>query len=285
MTRLLAPTAILSALLACGPADTGPSVEEQVQAKCPRVHMDRLAGDWVSATGDTKTRFRVLEAGGRTVLWLADPAVSNHKLELVGTKRDKDWQFDEVPRGKRKAMIEAGGEKAKRLYVAPKLQRCAVEVYAGAVDVDGKEAMAPQPKEFLEFPATAGLELSYHPHDEPLFIGEAARSATVADQELSELGEPRYESPAGAILATAWTDAAADGAETCTFTVDAWFDDQPVANGKEVAAGAPVDGRRPWSFTFDAPYSGGHRMELHRYRACGGPRELVGVAGLEVLLP
>lgn len=285
MTRLLVPAALLGALLACGGADTGPSVEEQVQSKCPRVHMDKLAGDWVSATGDTKVRFRVVEDGERTLLWLSDPSFSNHKLELVGTRRDKDWQFDELPRGKRKAMIAAGGESPKRVYLAPKAQRCALEVFQGAVTAEGKEVLAPKPKEFLQFPETAGLTLTYRPHDEPLFLADAAKDPAVADKEIAELGEPRYESPAGAILTTAWTDAAADGAEGCTFSVDAWFDDQPVEGGQDVAAGEPVGGRRPWSFTFDAPYTGSHRLELHRHRTCGGTRELVAVAGLEVLLP
>ncbi len=285
MTRLVLPVSVLAALLACGAPEAAPEPEDAASAKCPRVHMDKLAGDWILSTGDTKTRFHIEETAGGTVMWIADPSFSNHKLELAGTRREKDWQFDEVPRGKRKAMIAAGGERLKRVYVTPKSRKCSLEIYQGAVDAAGAEVLAPQPREFLQFPEGSGVVFTYRPHDEPLFIGEAALKPAVADQEMASQGEPSYASPAGAIPTTAWTAADADGGEGCTFDLDAWFDDQPVEGGQNVPAGAPVDGRRPWSFTFQAPYTGGHRLEVHRYRTCGGARELLAVAGLEVLLP
>ena len=42
---------------------------------------------------------------------------------------------------------------------------------------------------------------------------------------------------------------------------------------------------RHWTHTFEAPYTGNHRFELHRYRACdGGARELIGVAGTDAAM-
>lgn len=285
MSRLAIPTAVLTVVLACGGEPPAASVADQAASKCPRVHLDKLAGDWVLATGDTKTRFRVVEQGGRTLLWYVDPAYSAQKLELVGTKRDKDWQFDELPRGRRKQMLEADAEVPKRIYLAPKPQRCAVEVYAGMAPKDGKEVMPPKSKEFLQFPDQPAVRFTYDPHDEPLFLGEAATSWAVAQKQVAELGGPNADVAAGKIPATAWTKAEADGGEGCVFTLDAYFDDQPVEGGQEVAAGVVVDGMRPWSFTFDAPYRDAHRFELHRYRTCGGARERLAVAGIDAILP
>lgn len=283
MTRLAPLAAVLGLVLACGPS--APPPDDGASSKCPRVHLDKLAGDWVSASGDVKVRFRVLERDGKTLLWLADPGYSNQKLELVGTKREKDWQFDEVPRGQRKRLLDAAAETPKRVYLQPKPQRCAVEVYAGAVGADGKEIMGSTPREFLQFPEPPPVELSYAPFDEVVYLAEAAASWAVAEKEVAELGEPKSEAAMGRVSVTAWSDPAADGDAACTFTLDAWFDDQRVEGGAEVPVGAPIEGRRPWTFTFDAPYTGNHRFELHRYRSCGGgPRELVAVAGVDAVL-
>jgi hypothetical protein len=283
MIRLAPLAATLAWALACG-APEAPS-GEGAATKCPRVHLDKLAGDWVSASGDAKVRFRVVERDGKTLLWLTDPGYSNQKLELLGRKREKDWQFDEIPRGRRKRLLDAQAEVPKRVYVQPRPQRCAVEVYAGVVGADGREQVGSTPREFLQFPEPAPVELSFAPFDEVLYVGEAAARWSVAEAEVAALGEPRYEVPMGRVSVTAWSDPAADGDPACTYTLDAWFDDQRVTGGSEVAVGAAIDGRRPWTYTFEAPYTGNHRFELHRYRSCGGgPRELLAVAGTDAVL-
>lgn len=275
-------------LLACGetgPAEPAPkSLEEQAAEKCPRVHLDKLAGDWVLGTGDVKTRMRVVDQGGETLLWYTDPAFSNHRLELVGTKRDKDWQFEERPSGKRAKLIEAGGEEKKRVYVAPKLQRCRLEVYAGTVDAAGKETMPPKGKDFAMFPDAPGVTFSFAPFAEPLFVGEAAKGKAAADQQLAEQGEPKPDVDRGSILAAAYSVEGADGDPSCTFTATAFFDGQAVEGAAEVPAAPPADGVRVWSYTFEAPYTGNHALELHRYRTCGGKKELIAVAGLDAIL-
>ncbi|MCB9681637.1 MAG: hypothetical protein H6733_09220 [Alphaproteobacteria bacterium] len=284
MRHLVLPAAAIAVSLACGGSAPEPAPAEQVNDKCPRVGMDAMAGDWVLATGDVKTRFRVLQRGGDTVLWYVDPSFSNHKLELVGTRHEHDWQFDERPTGPRKRLIDSGGEQPKRVYLQPRLSKCAVEVLVGSVDADGKETIAPRPKEFLQFPDNAGVVLSYQPPDAPLFFNDAAKDHAKAAQELAD-GGPRIDVPSGAIVAGAWSEADADGDAACTYTFDAWFDSQPLEAGKEQPAGEVVDGARPWTYAYDAPYGGNHTFELYRYRACnGGARELIGVSGSDAAL-
>jgi hypothetical protein len=42
---------------------------------------------------------------------------------------------------------------------------------------------------------------------------------------------------------------------------------------------------RHWTHTFEAPYSGNHRFELHRFRQCdGGTRERIAVAGTDAAM-
>lgn len=283
--QIILATAVTVA--ACGgPAEPPPpTLEEQAAAKCPRVHMDKMAGDWVLSTGDVKTRFRVVEQGGKTHLWYIDPAYSNHKLDLVGEKRDKDWRFDEVPRGRRKALIEAGGETRKRVYVQPSMRECVLKVFPGQVAADGAEAVPPNGKSFIQWPASADVTFSFAPHDEPVFLGEAATDWSRAQKEVEELGGPMAGHPLGEVVVAAWADAAADGDPGCAYTYDAYFDDQPVAEGAGQPAGEVADGRRPYRHTFQAPYSGNHRFEIVRFRQCGdGAREQLAVAGLDVAL-
>lgn len=289
--RLFPVALALASALACGGASDDapapPSLEEQASAKCPRVHMDKMAGDWILATGDPKTRMRVLESGGETLLWYIDPAFSNHKLELVGTKRDSDWRFDERPRGARKRLVEEGGAAKKRVYLDPKVRKCAVEVVTGTVDDAGEERIAPKAKEFLQFPEQQGVVFSYRPHDAPLFVGEAATDKAKADAQVEELGEPRRDAEMGTVPVGGWSAVADDGETSCTYTFDAYFDHRPVdgAQGVEVAAVEEGAEHRHWTHTFEAPYTGNHTFELFRYRTCdGGERELLGVMGIDAAL-
>jgi hypothetical protein len=288
MSRTLILASLTSLFAACGSSEPPPkTLEEQAAEKCPRVSHDaaKMAGDWVLGTGSPKTRFRVFQDGDRTVMWYIDPAFSNHKLELVGTARDKDWKFEEVPVGRRKLMVAAGGEPLKRVYLQHRLQQCAMEIFAGTVDAEGREVLPPQPKVFRQWPDGQQVSFSFAPHNELLFVGEAATDKKKADQQLVDLGSPGVEAAMGKVTVGLWTEVAADGDPSCTYTFDAWFDDQPVEGASAVAAGAAADGWRHWTHTFDAPYTGNHGFELHRYRQCGdGARELISVAGSDVVL-
>ena len=273
-------------LTACGSSEPPPeSLEDIAARKCPRVHMDKMTGDWLLSTGNPKTRMRLVVEGDKTLLWYIDPSFSNHKLELVGTKRDKDWQFDELPRGARTKLVETGGEAKKRLYLQPKMTSCAVEVYAGTVNAEGKETMPPKAKEFLQWPDGSPQQFSFAPHDETLFLGEAATDKTKADKQLKDQGAPGIEVEMGSVVVGVWTDVSSDGDAACSYTYDAYFDDQLVEGATEQSA-ADVNGEtRHWTHTFEAPYSGNHRFELHRFRQCDdGARERIAVAGTDAAM-
>ena len=76
---------VMGALAAasCGaPEPVGPTLEELAAEKCPRVHIDRLAGDWIIATGNPKTRMRLLETEAGYTAWFIGGFYA--KLELQG---------------------------------------------------------------------------------------------------------------------------------------------------------------------------------------------------------
>lgn len=279
----------LALLVACGGESTeGPSgpktLDEAAAAKCPRILLDKIEGDYLFGSGNPKTRFRVNKRGSETILWYLDPTYSNHRIELVGKKRDKDWQFDERPRGKRKGLIGEGGEEAKRIYIRPRLKECRLEVHAGSVKKDGSETMPPAGKKFGEFPPMEGLVFAYSPFDEPLFLGEAGLKKSVADAQMKELGEPKPDIKRGKIDVGMWTDASADGDASCTFTLDAFYDGQLVTGAADIPAQEPVDGQRHWKHQFEVPYTDNHTLEIHRHKTCGGKKERIAVAGLDVIL-
>lgn len=288
MSRTLFVASLSLLSWGCGPGEPPPkSLEELAAEKCPRVSHDaaKMTGDWILAAGNPKTRMRLLRDGDRTLMWYVDPSFSNHKLELVGTARDKDWRFDEVPVGRRKITVDAGGEPLKRVYLQPRLKSCAMEVFTGTVDDKGREVLPPRPKEFLQWPEGQNVVFSFAPHRELLFVGEAAADKAKADAQIAATGSPAFEAAMGKVPVGFWSDAAADGDAACTFTFDAYFDDMPVEGAGEQPAGEVVDGKRHWTYTFDAQFSGNHGFELHRYRACaGGPRELIAVSGADVAL-
>ena len=57
---------VLVLLVGCGGGSEGQNTETLAAEKCPKVHLDRLAGDWVmvqGATADGKTRLRIVQQG------------------------------------------------------------------------------------------------------------------------------------------------------------------------------------------------------------------------------
>lgn len=271
-------------------APTGPSeVEQQAIAKgCPT--MGTVAGDYLLVQGNTpdhKYRFRIMDDGGQYAMWYTGGGFGARAMS--GVKRETDIQFTEIPDARKQAAFEAGTEPLVRIYVEPRLDRCALRV--SLLDVTsnaGKETEKGKPGflEYVRFPKKQ--EILWQPCDGPAFIYDAAKDAKVADKQLSELGTPKPDGALGeAIPVAAWTDAAADGPDSCTYDMDLYFDDLPVQEGGQaVPAGAVKDGRRHWYVpAWKAPYSGNHHFTLQRYRTCdGGSRELIGVSCLEAVL-
>lgn len=291
--RLL-PLVALPLLLACPqgdeqPAAPGPADLEAkaIEKGCPT--WSTLEGDYLLVSGaapDHKQRFRIMKEGDAWSMWYVDGGFT--RRVMTGVKRENDLQFTEVPDERKKASFEAGQEPLRRVYVEPRLEKCALRVSRLNVQkTEGKEAEvgSPVPVEFMRFPKEQPI--SSHPCTEPLFLYEGASSWAKAKAQLDEAG-PKIDHALGeAIPAAAFSDAAADGAETCTYDMDLWFDDLPVPEGgKAVPAGEVKDGKRTWSVpAWKAPYSGNHLFEVHRYRTCeGGARELIGVACLEAVL-
>ena len=100
---------------------------------------------------------------------------------------------------------------------------------------------------------------------------QLSRSGTA--EPATELGE--------AIPVGLWTDGAADD---CTYSMDPFFDDQPVEGKQDVAVSTVKSGRRQWYAEWFAPYSGNHIFEMYRYKTCGGTKDLIAVAAIEAIL-
>jgi hypothetical protein len=115
---------LLLTLVACSGGTNNPkeSAAEPVNAKCPNVHIDRLATDWIISTGDPKNRMRILETGSGYTAWLTDGFFV--KREFAGVKRDGDVRFTELPSGNRKTRIENDEETLVRFYAKPTLSKC-----------------------------------------------------------------------------------------------------------------------------------------------------------------
>ncbi|NOY26053.1 MAG: hypothetical protein GXP62_09295 [Oligoflexia bacterium] len=288
--------AFLSLLLTACPQDDGaqkadgpPTLEQRAIAKgCPT--MSTLAGDYLLVQGNTpdhKNRFRIIDDGdGSFTMWYVDGGFGKRVMD--GVKRGQDVRFTEIPDARKKAAFQAGEEPLKRVYVEPRIQQCALRVTRLDVNRSGGkdiERGSPLMVEFVRFPKTQ--EVTFHPCDGPAFIYDAAKSYKVAAKQLKDQGAPRSDGALGEqIPVAAWTDAAADGADTCTFDMDLYFDDLPLPEGgKAVPVGDVVAGKRHWFVpAWKAPYSGNHNFELYRYKTCDGSRELVGVSCLEAVL-
>ncbi len=274
------------ALTACsGSEEEGPAtLEEAATQKCPRVHMDRMEGDWVVSTGDVKTRLRILPEGEGYKVWYVGGFFS--KLELEGVKRDDDLQLTELPRGGRAELIEAGSTEKRRMYLRPVLKTCSLHLEEGWVSADGKETIEPptKAKEFLPFP-DGQKQFTYRPADEAIFFYDAAKDREVAEKQLEDLGGPLFEiEGSSAIPVGMWSRAEADGDASCTYDMDLYFDDQPVPGGQKLPAGEVEDGMRHWYHEWDANWSFNHNFEMYRYRTCEGERELIAVAATEAVL-
>ena len=288
--------ALLPLLAGCPETDTQPEAptEDPRLEKCPKIHMDRMAGQWIKVNGkaaDHTYRFELMADGaGESVqkytMWYTGGGFT--KRVLQGERRDHDFKFTEVAEGKRKADFEAGEQGIVRLYVEPKLDSCALRISELEVKMkEGKEVEQAKPGfvEYLPFPENQPF--SFRPCDGQLFLADAAKSKAVADKQVEALMGPDPATSLGeAIPVAAWTDAAADGDAACAYDMDLYFDDRPVKDKQAVPAGEVKDGSRHWYVeAWSAPYSGNHHFQIFRNRTCdGGQRELIGVSCLEAVL-
>ncbi|MBA2322141.1 MAG: hypothetical protein H0V89_13430 [Deltaproteobacteria bacterium] len=259
--------------------------EPEVPERCRGVHLDRLGGDWVLVRGTTAehtTRVRILDddAGGYSA-WYTAGAFT--KVQMKGTKKPDENRvvFTEEPTPLKAKQYAAESASLSRLFVEPDLGACVLKVQIRRIAPGGTEQIV-EKVEFAAFPKTAGVELAWQPATEPLFLGPAARDAKLAAKQMAELGEPQPDAPFGTVPVGTWSDAAADGGEGCTFDMDLWFDDLPKA--ANVAAGEVKAGRRLWYTDWEAPYSGNHYFEIHRFATCGGERRLLGIAAVSAVL-
>jgi hypothetical protein len=267
---------------------------------CPHIGLDTLEGDWIKVQGskaDHRSRFRITGTPGDYDAVLV--AGFWTKLEMEGSKRDTDYVFEEVLSGKALDEFRTGYRTKYRMYVEPYKKTCSLRTVIATVEIkeDGKEKEKPRTpgfEEFLQDPKQ--VEFTYQKPDGFLFLQEAASNRSVAEAQLKEFeGYPKPETQLGETIPVGvFTQAGADGPDSCRYTFDLYFDDKPYtgrrdspseAAGKNLSAGAVKDGYRHWFVpAWYAPYGGNHHFEMYRYKSCGGERELIGINDLEAVL-
>lgn len=269
-------------LAGCGtPAPEEPK-EAVVPERCRGVHLDRLAGDWVLVKGTTAeplTRVRIYDEGDGYGAWYTAGGFT--KVTMKGKKKVDDNRvvFLEEPTPARAKLVAEQGAGLAKLIIEPAIEACVLKVQQRRQDATGKELIVDK-VEFAAFPK--GVVMAWEPASEPLFLGPAAKDRKLAAKQMAELGEPQPDVPFGTVPVGRWTDAAADGAEDCTFDMDLWFDDQP--HQTALPAGEVSDGKRLWYADWEAPYSGNHYFEMQRFATCGGERKRIGIAAVSAVL-
>lgn len=268
--------------LACSGAPEEP--EFVLEDPCPEIALDQLAGDWIKVEGSKGVHdFRIRVNADNSAVYVDG---GNTRRAMKGEKRESDLVLTELATGDRKAAVDAGQDNLKRLYLEPNKRTCAVRVSEMLVTMaDGKEVEKPLNAtpyvEYLPFPE--GQPFSFEVCEATLFVEDAAKDWKKANKELERGEVNKLASLGEAVPVGAWSVAAEDGDASCTYTMDTWFDGRP--KEANVAAGPVVGERRQWLHNFNAPYSGYHLFEVHRYKQCdGGARELVAVDCLEAVL-
>jgi hypothetical protein len=273
-------------LVGCGGATAPEEPANVVPDKCQKIHVDRLAGDWIQTKGQAanhRVRMRVMEKGDGYEGWYIGGFFPKRRMK--GEKRKNEVVFTEVPTPERAKRFKKGEFGLERVYVKPSLKHCALQVFAGSVTNDDKESIPPRGEEMVEFPDMPGVTFSYRPPDRVLFLGEAAKNADKAAKQLKENeGAPKSDHELGVVPVGFWSVAAEDGAADCTYSMELYFDDQLKTELSREVTTVEND-KRHWYLDWDAPYSGNHHFEMYRYRVCGGgEKELIDVAALEAVL-
>ena len=276
----------LFAFLGCEPAEPPPP--PPVEDKCPEVSFDGMAIDWIHVkgnTGDHTHRMRIFKEEGEWRAWYVGGFFK--KVELIGQQRSNDVLFKESLSPEKETIYKAGGSKKLQLYVRPKKSTCSLHVTPFNLEIkQGKEVEIPierSAQEYLPFPENQVF--TYRPCDEALSIGPAASNRALREKEIKQLGTPNYQLEGDAIWpAGFWSDASADGDPSCSYTMDLYFDDRPVAGKQGLPAGEVKKNLRHWYAEWEAPYSGNHHFEMYRYRTCDEKKELIAVSCIEAVL-
>ena len=281
---LLLPT--LLALVACQtPAPDAPAADAD---PCPDISLENLPGQylkWAAGRADHTNRIEIRNEGGTWTGWYVGGGFT--KKLMAGVQRADDVSFTEVLSDVEEAKYTAGKRDKTRLYFQPYKKKCTIRVIQAKVKfAEGKETEQQQGAGFQEFVALPDqYTFTFRPADESLFLGDGAKSAKEAAKQLERSGtaEPAHDL-GEQIPVGLWTDAAADGAADCTFSMDLFFDDQPVEGKQGVPVDTVQDGQRHWYTEWFAPYSGNHIFEMYRYKTCGGSKDLIAVAAIEAVL-
>jgi hypothetical protein len=269
---------LLTALFSCNQQAETP--EPVADDPCPEISLEGLEGDWVKVSGsqaDHTYRVRIFKEGDGWGAWYVGGGFK--KVAMKGELRTDDLVLT--------AEGTLGADPLPRLYFQPHKPKCAmrvveVKVKAGEDGAEKETQVGAGYVEWLSMPPEPPF--TYRPCDDQAYVAKAATDWKVAKKEEAEGVNP-VAALGEEVPVTAWSVAADDGDEACTYDMDLYFDDRPV-EGAPVAAGeVNSEGRRAWPAVFRAPYSGNHHFEMYRHRTCdGGARELVAVSCIEAIL-
>ncbi len=249
--------------------------------------IDNPTGDWMWARGtssvpqpDVNYRVRFVKDGDTVeALYVHDL----DRWQMTGTRRETDWLFTSdvlLPADEAEAFKTGNEDGEKRFSTHAYLSiddQCHVDwtdgyttFVAGAeserTDGLGRKRLAP---------VSESTVFSYAPCTEKLLAAEANNSQRAAQTMIDEGVVPLLTGDSGTLVA--WTDAAADGDPSCTYTFDYYWDGQQKDLGRTTAQ-IKGDHRR-WTHRIDLTFIGSHPVTFERYRTCGeGDRELIGTA-------
>jgi hypothetical protein len=277
---------VLFALTACQDSATDPSAS--AQDPCPNISLEALPGDylkWSSGRADHTHRIKIVEDGGKWHAWYVGGFFA--KWHMAGHRRTTDVSFTQVLSKAEEAKFQRGQRDKTRLYFEPYKKKCTLRVTEAKLKMaDGKETERQVAAGFQEYVALPEqYQFTFQPADETLFVGKAAKSAKVAAAQVDRSGSAEPATELGEKVPVGlWTDAASDGADSCTFSMDLFFDDQAVEGKQDVPVEVTKNGKRHWYTEWFAPYSGNHMFEMYRYRTCNGNKELIAVAAIEAIL-
>jgi hypothetical protein len=255
---------------------------------CPNIDIEKLAGDWMQVKqdkADPTNRFRILGNYPDYEAVLVPGDMQKYTLGGRLRKDKGDVVFDEVLSPEAEARFKNGQRWKARLQVEPNKKKCSLRVGVITVTMNGdKETEKRRPpgyEEYVPLPKEGGVEFTFEPCTGPLFLGPAAKNRKEAEKQLkANHGVPDpSQSRTQALPVGVFTTAGDDGDASCTYDMDLYFDDRPLADKKKLPAGKVDGGFRHW-FVGDwyAQYTGAHSLEMYRYRTCAdGKRERIGV--------
>lgn len=281
-------TLLLPALFALSACDEAPRKQAAPMDRCPDITLEGLPGQylkWAGGRADHTHRIEIRREGETWTGWYVGGNFT--KVPMAGRQRADDVAFTEVFSDEDEAQYQRGERAKNRLYFQPVHRKCTIRVIEARLRLrDGKETEQQIGGGYQEYVALPKqYDFTFRPADETLFLGRAAKDAKVAAAQVARSGTAEPATDLGEQIPVGlWTSAAADGADDCTYTMDLFFDDQPV-DGKQ---GVPVEtvkaSNRHWYTEWFAPYSGNHMFEMYRYRTCGGSKDLIAVAAIEAIL-